>query len=237
MDERVEGEAERRKEGGRRNVEQCVRTTPFRERLSRAAWPSTLSIPLYKASRPPFDDEDNDNDYDGRTTRRRSCALLLHVSRAHPPRSLSLSPLVPSRYLPTRLQSLILPLPYLEPTTYTITRSLSNGSLSRFTLLAPLTLSISLFSSLTLRLDSLFLARPLLRHHLQPYISLSFSLPPFTLSLSLSVSRFIARSLASRPSSRPRTHQYCLPLSHHRSLLARRRLTRALILPYLPPRP
>lgn len=97
---------------------------------------------------------------------------------SHPPSplSFSLSPLVPSRYLPTRLQSLILPLPYLEPTTYTITRSLSNGSLSRFTLLAPLTLSISLFSSLTLRLDSLFLARPLLRHHLQPYIYLSLSL-------------------------------------------------------------
>lgn len=189
----MEGEAERRKEGGRRNVEQCVRTTPFRERLSRAAWPSTLSIPLYKASRPPFDDEDNDNDYDGRTTRRRSCALLLHVSRTHPPRSLSLSPLVPSRYLPTRLQSLILPLPYLEPTTYTITRSLSNGSLSRFTLLAPL-LSPFLSSHLSPS-DSTASFLPVLFSATicnRIYLSLSLSLPSlgsFSFSLSLSLHR------------------------------------------------
>lgn len=197
------------------NVEQCVRTTPFRERLSRAAWPSTLSIPLYKASRPPFDDEDNDNDYDGRTTRRRSCALLLHVSRTHPPRSLSLSLSLSPFPLPTYPPTIPHPTVAL-PRTYNLHHHAQPIQRLTFSLhsLGPLTLSISLFSSLTLRLDSLFLARPLLRHHLQPYISLSFSLPPFTLSLSLLVSRFIARSLASRPSSRPRAHQYCLPLSH-----------------------
>lgn len=204
MDERVEGEAERRKEGGRRNVEQCVRTTPFRERLSRAAWPSTLSIPLYKASRPPFDDEDND--YDGRTTRRRSCALLLHVSRTHPPRSLSLSLSLSPFPLPTYPPTIPHPTVAL-PRTYNLHHHAQPIQRLTFSLhsLSPLTLSISLFSSLTLRLDSLFLARPLLRHHLQPYIYLS---------LSLLVSPFIARSLASRPSSRPRAHQYCLPLSH-----------------------
>lgn len=219
---RVEGEVAGGKEGGRRNVEQCVRTTPFREPLFRAAWPSTLSISFHKASRPPFNE---DNDYDGRTIRRRSCALLLYVSRV----TLLLSPLspppplVPSRYLPTRLQSLILPLPYLEPTTYTITCSLSD-SLSHFTLLAPFTFLISLFSSLTLRLDSLFLAS-LLRYRLH--------LPLSSLFLFASSHAFLP---ILSPSCSPVLPPALSPLHHH-SLLARCRLTRALILPYLPSRP
>lgn len=101
------------------------------------------------------------------------------------PRSLSLSPLVPSRYLPTRLQSLILPLPYLEPTTYTITRSLSNGSLSRFTLLAPL-LSPFLSSHLSPS-DSTASFLPVLFSATicnRIYLSLSLSLPSLFLFLS-----------------------------------------------------
>lgn len=138
--------------------------------------------------------------------------------------STSLAPTLPALFLSLSLSPF--PLPTYPPTiphptvalprTYNLHHHAQPIQRLTFSLhsLGPLTLSISLFSSLTLRLDSLFLARPLLRHHLQPYISLSFSLPPFTLSLSLLVSRFIARSLASRPSSRPRAHRYCLPLSH-----------------------
>lgn len=140
--------------------------------------------------------------------------------------STSLAPTLPALFLSLSLSLSPFPLPTYPPTiphptvalprTYNLHHHAQPIQRLTFSLhsLGPLTLSISLFSSLTLRLDSLFLARPLLRHHLQPYISLSFSLPPSTLSLSLSVSRFIARSLASRPSSRPRAHQYCLPLSH-----------------------
>lgn len=106
---------------------------------------------------------------------------------SHPPSplSFSLSPLVPSRYLPTRLQSLILPLPYLEPTTYTITRSLSNGSLSRFTLLAPL-LSPFLSSHLSPS-DSTASFLPVLFSATicnRIYLSLSHSLPSLFLFLS-----------------------------------------------------
>lgn len=152
--------------------------------LQRAALQSRLALntfPLHKASRPPFDDKDND--YDGRTTRRRSCALLLHVSRTTlPALSLFLSPFP---YRSPRLQSLILPLPYPEPTTYTITRSLSNGSLSRFTLLAPL-LSPFLSSHLSPS-DSTASFLPILFSATvcnRMYLSLSLFLPSLFLFLS-----------------------------------------------------
>lgn len=231
----VEDEVEGRKEGGRWNVEQCVRTTPFREPLSRAAWPSTLSISLHKALRPPFNDEDND--YDGRTTRRRSCALLLRLSH-YSPCSFSLF-LSPFPYLPTRLQSLILPLPYVEPTTYTITRSLSNSSLSRFTLLVPL-LSPFLSSHL-LPSDSTASFLPIL-FSATVYYRMYLCLSHFPSSLFL----FLSWSLASSRVLLPAIHPLTLVLTGiaSRSLTlipsfssGRRRLTRALILPYPLPRP
>jgi len=76
--------------------------------LQRAALQSRLALntfhPPLQSARPPFDDEDND--YDGRTTRRRSCALLLHVSPSIllAPLFLSLSSLsrsLPVTYPPT----------------------------------------------------------------------------------------------------------------------------------------
>lgn len=157
------------------------------------------------------------------TTILRPSALRLSY---HPPRrSLSLSPLVPFRYLPTRLQSLILPLPYLEPTTYTITRSLSDSSLSHFTLLAPFTLLISLFSLLS---PSNSTASFLL------VCSATVCISPCLFSLSL---HFIARSLVILSLSCSPILLPALSLLHHHSLLARCRLTRALILPYPLPRP
>lgn len=82
------------------------------------------------------------------------------------------------------------PSPCLEPTTYTTTSSLSNGSLSRFTLLAPLPSPISLFSSLTLRqsLSCLSSSPP-------PSTVVRVSLVPFP-SVSPSFSLFLSRSLA-----------------------------------------
>lgn len=71
-----------------------------------AAWPFTLSIPFHKASRPPFDDEDND--YDGRLGD--DPAPFCSASLAFPARSLL------AAYLPSAYLSLILPLPYLQPT-------------------------------------------------------------------------------------------------------------------------
>lgn len=112
------------------------------------------------------------------------------------------SPGHPLRHLPTSTR---LPIPHpptlavprtLQPTTYTTTRAayptahfLASPSWPLFHF------SISLIPSLTLRLDSLFLAGSPLRYR-SAYASLSLSFSP-------SVSRFIARSLTGRPPSRP----------------------------------
>lgn len=202
----VEGEVERRKEGGRRNVEQCVRTTPFREPLSRAAWPSTLSISLHKALRRR-----------GQRLRRTNYSTTILRPSASSLTLLSLLFLSLSQSVPVPTYPPTIPHPILAILrTYNLHHHMQPIQQLTFSLypLGPLTLPISLFSSLTLRLDSLFLAHPLLRYRLLPYVSLSFSLPLFSLSLSLLVSRFIARSLAGHPSSHPRAHRYCLPLSH-----------------------
>lgn len=189
----------------RRNVEQCVRTTPFRESraLQSGCVPaagrlalSVLSIPFHKASRPPFDDEDND--YDGPTTRRRDPAPFR--SSRHPPFS---SP----TYLPA-YQSLILPLPYLEPTTYTTTRA---AYPTAHFLASP---SWPLFFS------------PFLSCHLSPsdstasflpvLLSVRLSPPPSLLLpiLSpLSLSLFLPRSLASSRVLSPAVHPLTLVLS------------------------
>lgn len=214
MDERVEGEAERR-EGGWST--EC-RAVCQNDTLQRAALQSRLALNTFH---PPLQSVETTLRRRGQRQRLRRTNYSTTILRpsaprlSHPPSplsfSLSLSPFPLPTYPPT------IPHPTVAlPRTYNLHHHAQPIQRLTFSLhsLGPLTLSISLFSSLTLRLDSLFLARPLLRHHLQPYISLSFSLPPFTLSLSLLVSRFIARSLASRPSSRPRAHQYCLPLSH-----------------------
>lgn len=134
----------------------------------------------------------------------------LHV----PPRSLSLSfpRSLPVTYLPAYNPSSYLAI----PRTYNLhhhTQPIQRFTFSLYSL-GPLTLPISLFSSLTLRLDSLFLARPLLRHRLQPYVSLflSFSLGfslhrafllPAVHPLTLVLTGIASRSLTLTPSFSP----------------------------------
>ena len=132
------------------------------------------------------------------TILRPSASRLSH----HLPRSLSLSPSVSSRYLPAYNLSSYLYHTYNLYHTYTITCSLSNGSLSRFTLLALLLfpfLSSHLSSS-----DSTVSFLPILFSATDCNLYISFFLFPSLLSFL--VSRSIARSLAC-PFSHPRAYQ------------------------------
>jgi len=202
--------------------------------LQRAALQSRLALntfhPPSQSARPPFDDEDND--YDGRTTRRRSCALLLHVSLSIlPALSLSLSSLpwsLPVTYLPA-YNSSSYSYHTLEPTTYL---HYHTQPIQR------LTFSLHSLGPFTLPHFSLLISHPPVPFSatICNRISLFLFFSSLSFSLDLSLHRaFSCRSIL-LPSCTPVLPPAFSPL-HHRSLLARSRLTRALILPFPSPRP
>lgn len=118
----------------------------------------------------------------------------------HPPCSFSLF-LSPFPYLPTIPPTISHPTLAI-PRTYNLHHHTQPIQRLTFSLhpLGPFTLLISLFSSLTLRLDSLFLAHPFLRYRLQPYVSLSLFLSSSRLPFSFSLSFSLHRAFSCRPS-------------------------------------
>jgi len=207
------------------NMEQCVRTRHPSEPFSRASMIRPLGPPRFSSLLAKRRSHPSTAGTTSTTTDElldeQSCALALRISMLSHQPPFSFSPFPPPIYPLTNTSAL--PLPHLELTTYTTTSSLSNGSLSRFALLPawPPHFSLSPTASFLLVLFS-----TIARYRFVLLLSLFLSLS-FLFSSSFS-SRFLASarrfSLPSRSPASP-----C-------SALARRHLTRALILSCPPPR-